>query len=78
MLTAVELLNFSADIFSFSPLLAVVALTNVIRAPVNVFCNADVDVRFLSLYNCCIKPETEEEPEIFLFWLSSSSDPSKT
>ena len=32
--TAVELLNFSADKFSFSPFLAVVALANVIRAPV--------------------------------------------
>ena len=75
-MTAVELLNFSADKFSFSPFLAVVALANVIRAPVNVFCNAGVDVRLLSLYNCCIKPETEENPEIFLFWLSSSSNPS--
>ena len=28
-----ELLNFSADKFSFSPFLAVVALANVIRAP---------------------------------------------
>ena len=33
-MTAVELLNFSADKFSFSPFLAVVALANVIRAPV--------------------------------------------
>ena len=38
--------------------------------------NAGADVRLLSLYNCCIKPETEENPEIFLFWLSSSSNPS--
>ena len=75
-MTAVELLNFSADKFSFSPFLAVVALANVIRAPVNVFCNAGVDVRLLSLYNCCIKPETEENLEIFLFWLSNSSNPS--
>ena len=75
-MTTVELLNFSADKFSFSPFLAVVALANVIRAPVNGFCNAGVDVRLLSLYNCCIKPETEENPEIFLFWLSSSSNPS--
>ena len=52
-MTAVELLNFSADKFSFSPFLAVVAPANVIRAPVNVFCNAGVDVRFLSLYNYC-------------------------
>ena len=40
------------------------------------FCNACVDIRLLSLYNCRIKPETEENPEIFLFWLSSSSNPS--
>ena len=66
-MTTVELLNFSADKFSFSPFLAVVALANVIRTPVNVFCNAGVDVRLLSLYNCCIKPETEENTEIFLF-----------
>ena len=33
-MTAVQLLNFSADKFSFSPFLAVVALANVIRAPV--------------------------------------------
>ena len=72
-MTTVELLNFSADKFSFSPFFA---LANVIRAPVNVFCNACVDVILLSLYNCCIKPETEENPEIFLFWLSSSSNPS--
>ena len=47
-MTAVELLNFSADKFSFSPFLAVVALANVIRVPVNVFCNGDADVRLLS------------------------------
>ena len=75
-MTAVELLNFSADKFTFSPFLAVVALTNVTRAPVNVFCNAGVNIRLLSLYNCCIKPETEENHEIILFWLSSSSNPS--
>ena len=75
-MTAVELLNFSAGKFSFSPFLAVVALANVVRAPFNVFCNAGVDVRLLSLYNCCIKPETEENPEIFLFWILSSSNPS--
>ena len=75
-MTTAELLNFSADKFSFSPFLAVVALANVIRAPVNVLCNADVDVRLLSLYICCIKPEREGNPEIFLFWLSSSSNPS--
>ena len=34
-MTAVELLNFSADKFSFSPFLAVVALANVTRAPVS-------------------------------------------
>ena len=39
-------------------------------------CNAGVDIRLLSLYNCRIKPEIEENPEIFLFWLSSSSNPS--
>ena len=33
-MTTVELLNFSADKFSFSPFLDVVALDNVIRAPV--------------------------------------------
>ena len=33
-MTAVELLNFSADKFCFSSFLAVVALANVIRAPV--------------------------------------------
>ena len=38
-------------------------------------CNVGIAV--IALYNCCIKPETEEKPEIFLFWLSSSSDPSK-
>ena len=75
-MTTVELLNFSADKFSFSPFLAVVVLANVIRAPINVFCNACVGIRLLSLYNCCIKPETEENPELFLFWLSSSSKPS--
>ena len=72
-MTTVELLNFSADKFSFSPFLAVVELASEIRATVNVFCTADVDARLLSLYNCCIKPETEN-PEIFLFWLSSSNN----
>ena len=76
-MTAVELLNFSVDKYSFSTFLAVVALTNVIRAPVNVLCNAGVDGKLLALYNCCIKPESEEKCEIFLFWLSSSGDPSK-
>ena len=61
----------SAFLASISIVIAIV-----IRAPVNVFCNAGVDVRLLTLYNCCIKPETEENPEIFLFWLSSSGNPS--
>ena len=66
-MTAVELLNFRADKFSFSPFLAVVALTNVIKAPVNVLCNTAVDVRPLVLYNCCIQPQTEEKLKYFYF-----------
>ena len=34
--------------------MAVVALANVIRAHVNVLCNAGVDVNLLALCNCCI------------------------
>ena len=66
-MTAVELLNFSADKFSFSPFLAVVALANVIRAPANVLCNAGVDVRLHALYNCSIKPQTEENLKYLYF-----------
>ena len=55
-MTEVELLNFSGD--------------NVIRAPVNVLCNAGVDVKLLALYNCYIKSETEEKPESVFYQYS--------
>ena len=71
-MTAVEPLNFSGDKFSFSSFLPVVALTNVIKAPVNVLCNAGVDIRLLAMYNCRNEPEREEKPEI-LFCLSSDN-----
>ena len=72
--TALELLRFSSDHYSYSSFLVVMALGNAIKAPLEVICSKSIDSRLFLLYNCIIDPEKKENNLLSFIWLTHGKD----